>query len=92
MDIQKQFASFKLLFDWTPVAVYKPVAVYQTYRDKGTVLLGYEVRVEYKYHNPRQVFFTHDEEKLCLISRKKALKNAIGFYEQMSKKIQEKQK
>ena len=92
MNVKDYLIKINTWFNWTPVAVSKPVEVYQSYFDRGRVLLGYEVQIDYKYHKPRRVFFMHDEEKLCLVSREKALKNATRFYEQMNKKIQEKQR
>ncbi len=77
----------KSWFDWTPVAVSAPVEVYRDYRDKGHVLLGYEVTVNYKYHGERKYLFADDEEKLCMITRAKARKMAFDFYREKQQKI-----
>lgn len=77
----------KQVFDWTPVAVAFPRPEYRNYRDKGRVLLGYAVRVRYKYHEPQSHLFGFDEEKLGLVSQEQALDNAFKFYERMQGKI-----
>ena len=77
----------KQAFDWPPVSVAFPRPEYRTYRDKGHVLLGYTVRVRYKYHGTQSHLFGYDEEKLGLVSQEKALDNAIKFYERMQGKI-----
>ncbi len=74
-------------FDWTPIAVSAPVEVYRDYRDKGHVLLGYEVTVTYKYHGERQYLFADDEEKLCVVTRARARKMAFDFYRKKQQKI-----
>lgn len=73
--------------DWTPVAVSYPKPEYREYRDAGRVLLGYCVRVRYKYHGTRSRLFVHDSERLGLVSQERALGNAIKFYERMQGKI-----
>ncbi|HIS71078.1 MAG TPA: hypothetical protein IAD02_03795 [Candidatus Enterousia intestinigallinarum] len=76
-------------FDWTPVAVRGPRPRYETYNDVGRVLLGYEVEVKYLYHGVKKRMFVTDEEKLGLVSRKRALANAISFYKDTKGKILE---
>ena len=82
----------KQAFDWTPVAVKTPRPCYKTYKDVGRLLLGYEVEVTYLYHGVRKQLFPIDEEKLGLVTQKKALKNAIIFYKKTRNTIREKQK
>ena len=88
MSIKEQIGKFKLLFDWTPLSVSFPAPKYRNYRDVGSVLLGYHVRVRYLYHSPRDFLFTTDEDKLGLISQGRALDNAIKFYEKKQRQIQ----
>lgn len=79
----------KQQFDWTPVAVKVPRPRYETYTDVGPMLLGYEVEVEYLYHGNKTHLFPTDEEKLCLVSRRRALANAISFYKDTRAKVTE---
>ncbi|MBQ3038941.1 MAG: hypothetical protein IJD41_00070, partial [Alphaproteobacteria bacterium] len=67
--------------------VSAPVEVYRDYRDKGHVLLGYEVTVNYKYHGERKYLFADDEEKLCMVTRAKAREMAFDFYREKQQKI-----
>ena len=76
-------------FDWTPMSVSEPVEVFRDYRDKGHVLLGYEVTVTYKYHGERKYLFADDEEKLCFVSRTQARTMAFDFYNQKQKQIKQ---
>ncbi len=73
-------------FDWTPLTVSFPRPEYRDYRDKGRVLLGYSVRVRYKYHGTRSHLFGYDDDKLFLVSQEQALDNAVAFYEKMRAK------
>ncbi len=84
---QKLRAKVEQAFDWTPVAVSYPKPEYREYRDVGRVLLGYSVRVRYKYHGTQSHLFSHDAEKLGLVSQERALNNAMKFYERMQGKI-----
>ncbi len=79
--------SIKNMFDWTPVAVSEPIEIYRDYKDKGHVLLGYEVTVTYKYHGERRHLFADDEEKLCMVTRAQARKMAYDFYREKLQKI-----
>lgn len=81
--------ALKRSFDWTPVSVRPPRARYMYYKDIGKMLLGYEVEVEYLYHGNQKRLFAIDEEKLCLISRRRALSNAVAFYKDMKFKVRE---
>lgn len=80
-------AKIKQAFDWTPVFVAFPKPEYRIYRDKGRVLLGYTVRVRYKYHGTQSHLFGYDDEKFHLVSQEQALDNAIKFYERMQGKV-----
>ena len=81
--------SVKNWFDWTPVSVSEPVQVFRDYRDKGHVLLGYEVVVNYKYHGERKYLFADDEEKMCLVTKEQARKKAFDFYTEKSQQIKQ---
>lgn len=74
-------------FDKTPVAVKVPCPKYKFYRDKGRVLLGYEVEVEYLYQGNQKMLFSTDEDKLGIVPRQRALANAISFYKETKAKI-----
>ena len=76
-------------FDWTPVAVKAPRPRYEVYKDAGRVLLGYEVEVDYLYHGNQCVLFPTDMEKLGLVTPQRALANAINFYKETRKKVNE---
>lgn len=76
-------------FDWTPVSVSEPVPVFRDYRDKGRVLLGYEVVVNYKYHGERKYLFADDEEKCCFVTKEQARKLAFDFYKEKTQKIKQ---
>ena len=71
------------------MSVSEPVEVFRDYRDKGHVLLGYEVTVTYKYHGERKYLFADDEEKLCFVSRTQAREMAFNFYNQKQKQIKQ---
>ena len=79
----------KELVDWSPVNVDEPVPVFKSYLDKGRILLGYEVKVKYMYHGTYRYFFGIDENKFGLVSRHKALKNAVVFYERKKQKTEQ---
>ena len=87
MSFKTLCAKIERAFDWTPVAVSYPMPEYREYRDAGRVLLGYCVRVRYKYHGVQAYLFSHDTEKLGLISQERALNNAMKFYERMRGEI-----
>lgn len=87
MALNGIFNGVKNWFDWAPVAVSEPVEVYRDYRDMGRVLLGYEVTVTYKYHGQRKYLFADDEDKMCLVSRAQARKNAFDFYREKQKRV-----
>ena len=87
MTLSDIVTKVKNSFDWTPVCVTKPVEVYCDYVDKGRVLLGYEVTVTYKHHCEHKRLFAHDEDRFCIVSRAKARKMALDFYNQMKKQI-----
>ena len=89
MDFSSIFSNVKKWFDWTPVAVSGPVEIYCDYRDKGHVLLGYEVTVTYKHHGKRKYLFSDDEEKMCLVTRAQAYENAVKFCSEKKKKIKQ---
>lgn len=92
MNVKSLVAQVKNWFDWTPVSVSVPSELYCVYRDKGRVLLGYEVRVTYLHHGERCYLFAVDEEKLGLVTRDKACANALKFYREKQKQIKEKQR
>ncbi len=77
----------KNLFDWTPVAVSRPVELYCDYRDKGRVLLGYEVVVTYKHHGQQKYLFSDDEDRMCFVTKARARKIAFDFYKQQLAKV-----
>ncbi len=77
----------KQKFDWTPVAVKAPRPRYTVYKDVGRILLGYEVEVQYLYHGNKKHLFATDEEKLVLVSSRRALANAICFYKNTKSKV-----
>lgn len=87
MTLQGIVNNVKNWFDWTPVTVSAPVAIYRDYRDKGHVLLGYQVVVNYKYHGERKHLFADDEEKWGLVTRAKARQMAFDFYREKLKQI-----
>lgn len=75
------------LFDWTPVAVKAPRPRYEFYKDVGRMLLGYEVEVTYLHHGTEIKLFATDENRLGLVSRKRALMHALSFYSETRNKI-----
>ena len=81
------WTKLKKLFDWTPVNVEFPVAEYKLYSDKNRVLLGYNVSVTYQHHGTKTYFFAHDEEKLGLFTKERALERAVSFYESKRKQM-----
>ena len=87
MTVKGVFNSVKNWFDWTPISVSEPVEIYRDYRDMGRVLLGYEVTVTYQHHGERKYLFVHDEDKMCLVSRAQARKNAFDFYQEKREKV-----
>ena len=89
MDLGGIVNNIKKMFDWTPVAVSEPVTIYRDYRDKGRVLMGYEITVTYKYHGERKYLFFDDEDKLCMVSRAQAYKNAVEFYKEKQQQIKQ---
>lgn len=89
MDLRSIVSDIKNWFDWTPVAVSGPVEVYRDYRDKGRVLLGYEVTVTYKYHGEYKYLFADDEDKLCMVSRAHAYNNAVRFCREKKDRIKQ---
>ena len=89
MNFQAVVDKVKNYFDWTPVAVSEPVEIYCDYRDKGHVLLGYEVTVTYKHHGTQKHLFVDDEERFCLVSRAQARKNALDFYHEKQRQIKQ---
>ena len=89
MNLHGIINNIKNWFDWTPVMVSGPVEVYCDYRDKGHVLLGYEVTVTYQHHGERKYLFADDEEKLCMVTCAQARKNAYDFVEAKKKQIKQ---
>ena len=87
MRLHDIIGKVRACFDWTPVAVSEPVTIYRDYRDKGRVILGYEVTVTYKHHGERNYLFSDDEDKMCIVSRAQAYKNAVDFYHEKLQKI-----
>lgn len=87
MDLQGIVNKVKNWFNWTPVLVSEPVAVYKDYLDKGHVLLGYEVTVTYMHQGERKYLFAHDEDKLGIVTSAQAHKNAVNFYREKLKQI-----
>lgn len=81
--------SVKNWFDWTPASVSEPVPVFRDYRDKGHVLLGYEVVVKYKYHDERRYLFADDEEKCCFVTKERARKMAFDFYMEKQRQVKQ---
>lgn len=77
----------RYLFDWTPLYVKIPKPRYEVYSDAGKVLLGYEVEVKYLHHGVKKLLFPTEENKLGLVSRKRALEKAINFYKTTRTKI-----
>lgn len=59
------------------------------YRDIGRRLEGYKLKVQYKYKGWSDVFFSIDNDHLQLISKEKALKTAINFYEKVITNLQQ---
>lgn len=79
---------FAKIFNWTPVAVERPVPFYQDYEDAGHMLIRYDVKVTYLYHGDYIFSFGVEENKLGLVPRRKALKKAVDFYRKVSLKIE----
>lgn len=75
------------LFDWTPVDVKAPRPRYEFYNDAGRVLLGYEVEVTYLYHGTDVKLFATDDNRLGLVSPKRALRRAVAFHKETKEKI-----
>ncbi len=88
MGIKDCIKKFKLLFDWTVVDVAEPVAIYRDYRDKGQVLLGYNVSVTYKHHGVQNVSFFVDD-KFGLLTAEIAKKRAECFALKQKSKIKQ---
>ncbi len=82
-----KICQIKHAFDWTPVAVKAPCRRCEVYKDVGRVLLGYEVEVTYLYHGTKKRLFTTDEDKACIVSRKRALRNAMEFYKTTKERV-----
>lgn len=75
------------LFDWTPVSVKAPRPRYEVYADVGRVLLGYEVEVTYLHHGTEVKLFATDDNRLGLVSPKRALRRAVAFHKETKAKI-----
>lgn len=88
MDFKDAIQKFKLLFDWTPVAVTEPLEFYQDYDDKGHMFMGYQVTVTYEHHGQRSYVFAADENKFFLFPRSWALKRATKFSNMMKERVQ----
>lgn len=86
MDCKKKFNEFKRLFDWTVVDASEPIAYYVDYKDKGHMLLGYQVQVTYKHHGVREYLFVVDH-KFGLVSENMAKKRAERFAKQKQEKM-----
>lgn len=75
-----------------PVEVSLPAAEYRFYKDKGDVLLGYSLDVTYSDNKVEHLLFATDEDKLCLVDRRKAFKNACSCYKKVVEKIHKHQR
>lgn len=91
MNIKDAVKKFKLLFDWTPVAVTEPVEFYQDYDDKGHMFMGYQVTVTYEHHGKKSYIFAVDENKFFLFPRDWALRRASKFSNMVKKQVQKHQ-
>lgn len=91
MDFKDAIQKFKLLFDWTPVAVTEPMEFYQAYKDAGRMFMGYVVTVTYEHHGKKSYVFAADENKFFLFPRGWALKRASKFSNMMKRKVQKHQ-
>ena len=71
------------------IAVYPPEEYIVTYRDVGTRLEGYTVRVEYKYRGIDNRLFPIDNDHFQIVSPQRALKYAQDFYMKARDKIEQ---
>lgn len=71
------------------IEVYPPEDYIVTYRDVGTRLEGYMVRVVYKYHGVENRLFPIDNDHFQFISSQRTLKYAQDFYTNARKKIEQ---
>ena len=71
------------------IEVYPPEDYIVTYRDVGTRLEGYMVRVVYKYHGVENRLFPIDNDHFQFISSQRTLKYAQDFYMKARKQIEQ---
>ena len=77
------------IFNWEIKFVFNPEPVYVEYTDIGTQLIGYSVKIVYKYHGETSAFFSVDIDKFNLRSRPQAYNCAYRYYNKQLSKIQE---
>ena len=69
------------------IGVLPPQEVYYTYRDVGTRLESYVVKVTYKYAGAKEAFFDIDNDHFQIISKEQAKIWANAFYKRMLQRI-----
>ena len=88
MTIKEKINNFiKRTFHDEIIAVEPPREFWMEYKDIGPRLEGYITTVTYKYRGKQNLVSTIDNDHFQLISPEKALKNAMNFYEKVTKKI-----
>lgn len=88
LNISYNFRRIKQFFNWTPLAVEKPKAVYMVYNDKERALVGFEVKVTYLYHGEHKLFFSVDDGILNSLPIKSSQEKANACYEKLKAKIE----
>ena len=79
--IEKVKDLYKKTFDNEIQKIEVPREYWCDYRDIGRRLEGYKVLVKYRYKGWVDLFFIIDNDHFNLVSKEKALKNAMNFYE-----------
>ena len=77
---------FAKIFNWTPVAVERPVPFYQDYEDAGHMLIRYDVKVTYLYHGEKEVFFDLVDERLW-VNETSPRQAANNYFNKMLQKM-----
>jgi len=75
------------IFNWEMNSVFKPEPIYFKYTDEGEQLIGYSVKIVYKYHGERNAFFSIDIGKFNLIGPAGAYKRACSYCDKQLLKI-----
>ena len=87
--IEKVKDLYKKTFDDEIIGIKPPREYWCDYRDVGHRLEGYKIAVTYKYKGLLDVFFIVDNDHFRLVSKEKALKNAMNFYEKTLTNLQQ---